>query len=110
MPIDPNIEPFERMTPADARSRLASGDAALVDVREDDEWRLGHAAEAVHLPLNKLIADPGQLPEGKDLVFICETGTRSALAAEYAAAIGRENLANVEGGTEAWQSAGLPMG
>lgn len=107
--IDPNVEPFDRLTPAQAEERVQAGAAALIDVREDDEWNAGHAEAAHHLALNKLIAGPQALPEGKDLVLICKSGNRSALAAEYLAAIGREGLANVEGGTEAWRSAGLPM-
>ncbi|MEX2236183.1 MAG: rhodanese-like domain-containing protein [Dehalococcoidia bacterium] len=107
--IDPNVEPYDRLTPAQAEERVQSGTAALIDVREDDEWNAGHAKSARHLPLNELIAAPQSLPEGQDLVFICESGNRSALAAEYLAAIGREGLANVEGGTEAWRAAGRPM-
>jgi rhodanese-related sulfurtransferase len=35
---------------AEARARLAqSPQVILMDVREDHEWRAGHAAEAVHL-------------------------------------------------------------
>ena len=35
---------------ADARARLAANaKAILMDVREDNEWNTGHAAQAVHL-------------------------------------------------------------
>ena len=33
-----------------ASDELANG-AVLVDVREDDEWRAGHSALAIHIPL-----------------------------------------------------------
>jgi rhodanese-related sulfurtransferase len=107
--IDPNVEPFSRLEPREAARRVEAGEMALIDVREDDEWAKGHARGAIHFPLNKVFTNTGDLPEDKGLVFICSVGQRSALAAEYAAAVGRKNLANVEGGTDAWKAAGLPM-
>jgi rhodanese-related sulfurtransferase len=81
----------------------------LIDVREPGEWAEGHASGAIHFPLNKVFTNADDLPEGKGLVFICSVGQRSALAAEYAAAVGRKDLANVEGGLDAWKAAGLPV-
>jgi rhodanese-related sulfurtransferase len=48
----------------------------------------------------------------KEVLFICKSGQRSALAAEFATAAGLEDIAlyNVEGGTTAWVEAGLPTG
>ena len=49
---------------------------------------------------------------GKDVLFICKSGARSALAAEFATAAGMDDLPlfNVEGGTLAWVEAGFPTG
>jgi rhodanese-related sulfurtransferase len=41
--------------------------------------------------------------------MICETGARSALACEFAAALGFTGLYNVEGGTQAWKKAGYAV-
>jgi rhodanese-related sulfurtransferase len=106
--VDPNAEPFERLDPPAAREKVSAGKATLVDVREPNEWDEGHAEGALHIPLNRVFTEPASLPAG-DLVFICSVGQRSALACEYAAAVGRVGLANVEGGTDAWKAAGLPM-
>jgi rhodanese-related sulfurtransferase len=48
----------------------------------------------------------------KEVLFICRSGQRSALAAEFATAGGLDDLPlfNVEGGTLAWVDAGLPTG
>ena len=41
---------IKEVTVADTRDRLATNSGArLIDVREDDEWRAGHAAGAEHL-------------------------------------------------------------
>lgn len=107
--INPNVEPFSRLAPEEAARRVKAGEAALIDVREAGEWAEGHVAGAVHFPLNKVFTNAADLPSDKGLVFICSVGQRSALAAEFAAAVGRDDLANVEGGLEAWKAAGLPV-
>ena len=107
--IDPNVEPFSRLAPEEASRRLKSGEAALIDVREPGEWAEGHVAGSIHFPLNKVFTQASELPDDKALVFICSVGQRSALAAEYAAAVGRKDLANIEGGIDAWKAAGLPV-
>ncbi|MFN8557305.1 MAG: rhodanese-like domain-containing protein [Dehalococcoidia bacterium] len=61
------------------------------------------------MPLNTIFTNPDQIAADQPAVFICKVGQRSALAAEYAAAVGRDGLYNVEGGTDAWRAAGLPM-
>ncbi len=81
----------------------------FIDVREPGEYAGGHAQGARLVPLNTVFTNPDQISPDQPVVFICQVGQRSALAAEYAAALGRRDLYNVEGGTDAWQAAGLPM-
>ena len=52
-----------------------------VDVREDDEWALGRAAGAQHLPLGQLPDRLEELDPDTDYYVICRTGGRSARAA-----------------------------
>jgi sulfur-carrier protein adenylyltransferase/sulfurtransferase len=94
-------------TPATLRERLRADAAALpvlVDVREDHEYAAGHLPDSIHLPLAELAARCGELPPGRELVFICRTGTRSRRACQIAAAQGRRSVANLEGGLVAWQA------
>ena len=44
-----------------------------------------------------------------NVVFVCEAAARSAVAAEFAASLGKQNLYNLEGGTGAWRKQGLPI-
>jgi rhodanese-related sulfurtransferase len=46
--------PVPDITPDEAHRRALAGQVLLLDVREDDEWAAGHAAEAVHVPLSRL--------------------------------------------------------
>ena len=43
------------------------------------------------------------------MLIICEHGTRSAQVARYLMRQGYTRVFNVEGGTEQWEAAGLPM-
>ncbi len=105
---NPHQEPFTRLTPQQAKELIDKGGAQFIDVREPGEYAGGHAKGARLVPLNTIFTNPDQIEPDKPAVFICQVGQRSALAAEYAAAVGRRDLYNVEGGTTAWQEAGLP--
>ena len=108
---NPHVEPFSRISPREAR-QLAEQGAALIDVREPEEFQEAHAAGARLVPVNTIFTDPSLVPAEGDVVFICKSGRRSAMAAEMAAASGRAvgELYSVEGGTDAWLEAGLPRG
>lgn len=103
-------EPYTRINSQEASELLAKGGATVIDVRNADEWQAGHVAGAVWIPVDDVIPRFDEVPESGDLLFICEVGARSGLAAEYAAAMGVEQsrLYNVEDGTGAWIAAGLP--
>ena len=96
-------EPFSRINVAEAKELLSGDGAALIDVREPHEWEEGHVAGATLIPVNSIFARAAELPNDKELIFICRTGARSALAAEMVAATGaKNNLNNLEGGIVAW--------
>src|SRR5436190_12407036 len=100
---NPHDEPFSRISPQDALALVRQG-ASFLDVREPEEYREAHAQGTTLMPVNTIFTNPAQLPAEQDLVFICKSGSRSAMAAEMAAASGRAKgrLYNVEGGTDAW--------
>ena len=93
---------------------MAEQGEPFVDTRELDEYQDGHVAGAPLMPHMSVMTQAAKLEEiagGKDqpLMFICAKGQRSAVACEFAAALGFTDLYNVEGGTEAWIAAGLPV-
>lgn len=90
---------------------LPPGEAAaavLLDVREDDEWQLGHAPGAVHIPLADVPARYGELDPDADLYVVCRQGGRSLEAVKFLANVGYEAV-NVAGGMVAWQQTGRPL-
>lgn len=92
----------------EAQRRQATG-ALLVDVREPNEWTAGHAPGARHLPLGQVMLHLGRLPRDCDVLFICRSGNRSAVATELARRAGLTRAFNVRGGMIAWTRAGLPV-
>ncbi|MEW9530868.1 rhodanese-like domain-containing protein [Microbispora sp. NPDC049125] len=96
------------MTMPEIAAKAVPEDAYLLDVRELDEWRAGHAPEAVHIPLGDLQERVGELPADQPLYVVCRVGGRSAHAAMWLNHIGREAV-NVDGGMQSWAAAGRPM-
>ncbi|MEH3142410.1 MAG: rhodanese-like domain-containing protein [Mycobacterium kyogaense] len=87
---------------------LSSEGPVLLDVREDDEWRLGHAPGARHIPMGEVPARMSEIPADADLYVICHLGGRSQRVADYLARNGYSPV-NVSGGMEAWAGAGRPV-
>ncbi|MGH9128466.1 MAG: rhodanese-like domain-containing protein [Acidimicrobiales bacterium] len=64
-------------------------DTVILDVRRDDEWRLGHLAGAVHIPLADLVERLTEIPSGT-LWAHCASGYRAAIAASLLDRAGRD--------------------
>ena len=95
---------------AEARERVAGG-AALIDVREDNEFEAGHAAGAQHMSRGIIERDIVQTFPDKDteLVLYCGGGYRSALSAVNLQKMGSSNVISMDGGWAAWQESGAPV-
>jgi rhodanese-related sulfurtransferase len=96
---------------AEARRKLESGRARLIDVREDSEWVAGHARGAQHLGKGVIERDiEKQIPDkNAELILYCGGGFRSALSADNLQRMGYTNVASMAGGWRAWQAAGAPV-
>ena len=108
-------EPFTRISVNEAKEKLDKGEAVMVDVRDPHEYVEVHAKGVRLIPVNTVIGEVKQIRDfagDKEVLFICKSGQRSALAAEFATAAGLDDkpLYNVEGGTTAWVAAGFPTG
>jgi rhodanese-related sulfurtransferase len=111
MPTKDEREPFHRITVAEAKEMIQDDGVAVIDVREPHEYNTGHLPGATLIPVNSVFARREELPKKGKIVFVCEVGQRSALAAELAAAAGlpADRLFNLDGGTAAWKKAGEPV-
>lgn len=109
---------IRRLEPFDAWRALRDG-ALVVDTRCADQRReMGTVPGAVHIPLSVLYwrLDPGSprrdtpfADRDRPVVVLCAHGYSSSLAAATLADLGFADVADVVGGFEAWQAAGLPV-
>ena len=106
------------VTPQQAFDQAQMGTALLIDIRDIRELqREGQVGGAFHAPRGMLEfwADP-QSPYHKDvfakpdnLILFCASSWRSALAAKTLQDMGMNNIFDMDGGFNAWKSAGLPI-
>ncbi|MBL8829011.1 MAG: rhodanese-like domain-containing protein [Planctomycetaceae bacterium] len=85
------------------KQNLESGKAVLLDVREMDEWQMGHLAAASLLPLSRIergvSADQlNQFVPGDKIIYLhCAYGSRSVSAAGLLQKTGRDVRALSQG-------------
>ncbi len=85
----------------------------LIDVRTPAEYREMHIDFARLVPLESL--DPKAVTANRSLTaegplyVVCRSGSRAKRACELMLASGSGNVVVVEGGTLAWEKAGLPV-
>ena len=94
---------------SDAIDHMKEG-AALIDVREDNEWDVDHADGARHMGRGVIERDIVQNYPDKsaELILYCGGGYRSALAADMLQKMGYTNVFSMAGGWKAWKEAGAP--
>lgn len=89
----------------------AKGGIKLLDVRTPEEFASGHVPGAVNVPVDQVSASNptiSALSKDEDVYVICAVGGRSSRASDVLAEAGFKAV-NIQGGTEAWKQAGLPV-
>ncbi|KPQ33813.1 MAG: Rhodanese-related sulfurtransferase [Phormidium sp. OSCR] len=94
------------VAPGHLKQQLESGEILLIDVREPSE----HAGEKIDgaqlMPLSRFEA--AEIPSDRPFVLYCQSGNRSAQAAQKLFAAGFEQVSHLDGGLNAWKQAGHP--
>src|SRR5260370_15708708 len=89
---------IREVTVADTRDRISVNQGArLIDVREDDEWRAGHAARAEHLGKGIIESDiEATVPDkSTQLIFYCGGGCFPPLAVDVGGRTGWTQLSSL---------------
>ena len=101
------------ITPSELNCLLKEGCAAvLLDVRTPDEFATGHVPGAQLIPLGDL--DPSAFlrqcgTTDQPIYVLCHSGSRAGKAIDKFQQAGFQGCVLVEGGTQAWIAAGLPV-
>ncbi len=89
---------------------LSKANALIIDVRDSDEIaELAYDVKDIKsIPVDNLENHLTEIPKDRQVIVACKSGTRSARAFDLFKTHGFNNIANMEGGMNAWYEAGLP--
>jgi glyoxylase-like metal-dependent hydrolase (beta-lactamase superfamily II)/rhodanese-related sulfurtransferase len=97
-------------TPKELYGLMQNGESPLiVDVRLPSEWMAMRIGAVLNLPLNKLASLSSQLDPDQPVMVVCNSAYRSSLAQGILEREGFKKAESLDGGSEAWIKAGLPV-
>lgn len=101
------IAPEDAVAAAGAGEKGGEGDVVFLDVREPNEFNLGHVPGAVHIPRGQLEGRvEAMLDRGQRVLVYCAGGSRSALATDTLREMGYDRAESIRGGYRGWVEAG----
>lgn len=102
------IYQLKEIDAATLKQSMDKNEVLLIDVRETSEFAAEHIPGAKLMPLSKF--ELGKIPtdSGKQIVLHCQSGNRSAKAAEKMFAGGFREIIHLGGGLPTWKAAGYP--
>jgi rhodanese-related sulfurtransferase len=100
---------LHKLSPEAVRERLDAGNAVLIDIREADEFARVHIKGAQLQPLSQWEKAHLTIDPDADVIFTCRSGMRTGGACDRLAARVLGDAYVLDGGINAWHSAGLPV-
>jgi rhodanese-related sulfurtransferase len=90
---------------------INKGKAAIIDIRDQKEYRGGHLLNAIHMPYDSLEERLPRIEKLKSqpVIVVCEDGKRSRTAAELLRKSGFTRVFSMDGGMSGWKTNGLPV-
>jgi molybdopterin/thiamine biosynthesis adenylyltransferase/rhodanese-related sulfurtransferase len=91
------------ITPLETATWIERADAPfLLDVREANEWEIGHLPGAVRISVNELAGRMNELDPAREMVVYCRSGVRSGRAVDMLKQAGFRKIKNMVGGILRW--------
>ena len=91
------------ITPIEVAEWLERDDRPfLLDVREPNEWEIGHLPGATRISVNELQGRLSELDTAREMVVYCRSGVRSGRAVDMLRAAGFRKVKNMSGGILRW--------
>jgi rhodanese-related sulfurtransferase len=76
--------------------------AQLIDVREPNEFEAGHILGARNIPMSQLKIRMQEIRQDMPVYLYCQSGMRSARAAQFLNRRGYKDLTQLQGGFKKW--------
>jgi rhodanese-related sulfurtransferase len=102
------MDSASELSPQQVAALLEQGGAELIDVREPFEWEAGRIPGSRHIALGELTRQAEAIPRDRTVVFVCRSGSRSAMATEAFRGAGYD-ARNLTGGLQEWHAGGLAL-
>jgi rhodanese-related sulfurtransferase/rubrerythrin len=108
------IDEIKSLSPDETRAILdkdSKGEYILLDVRQPEEYEVGHIPGAILIPLGELEGRQGELDRSKKIITYCRSGRRSMAAAITLCGLGFKDVHSMDGGILDWlheRIAGMP--
>ena len=101
---------FESLSINELITKLEKGRVTILDVRPETEYRKGHIANAVSIPIEQLEKRLKELPKRNEIIAYCR-GPFCVFADEAVALLSKKgyNAIRLEEGYPDWQLEGLPI-
>lgn len=110
---------IDEVLPPEVQGQVEAGDVVVVDTRDLEQYEAGHIEGAVNLPVGENGVDSHstefareftEATGGKPALLYCNTGNRSARAADALTnEHGAEGVRSLVGGITLWNDLGLPV-
>ena len=84
---------------------LDTGEAVLIDVREEGEYSEGHIPGAVNIPIRTLAQNLDKIPTDKPVMVYCASGHRAGMATSALRTLGYDNVRAYPPGWKGWTAA-----
>jgi rhodanese-related sulfurtransferase len=94
---------------ADQAYRQYQQGTFFLDVRSVDEWNAFHVPGSTLIPLDQLSERIGEVPDDRQVIVVCRTGSRSRSGRDILLNAGFTQVTSVTGGLTAWSKAGYPV-
>ena len=103
-------ETLEAISREELLAKLEDETVTVLDVRPEDEFRLGHIPGAVNVPIERLKESLSELPKDKEIVAYCR-GPYCVFSFEAEAELRKQgfNVRRLDQGFPQWKAAGLAV-
>lgn len=109
--VESSTRKYQTISPMLTVTKLNAGNPIIVDVRGASEFKKGHIADAILIPVGEIEKQLKKIELYKkdDVIVVCHTGTSSASACSTLTKLGFENVFLMTGGMQSWEENKLPI-
>jgi rhodanese-related sulfurtransferase len=99
------------LSPTEATMWINRKKAQILDVRPEADFQAGHVPNAKRISIDQIPSgiDKLKLDRKLPVIVVCQSGSTSRGALKQLQTAGFAEVKNLDGGVQAWKTAGLPL-